>query len=48
MDERQHRIQRCDRLQEPDPRGGVDGYDLDHPGLPGRKVDRAVNIDHIA
>ena len=48
MDERQQRIERLDRFQEPDRRDGVDGYDLDHPGLSGREVDRAVNIDPIA
>jgi len=47
MDERQHRIERFDRSQELDRRGGVDGFDLDHPGLPGREVDRAVNIDPL-
>src|ERR1022692_390642 len=39
MDERQQRIERLDRFQEPDRRDGVDGYDLDHPGLSGREVD---------
>src|SRR5439155_23876929 len=48
MDERQQRIERLDRLQEPDRRDGVDGYHLDHPGLAGREVDRAVNIDPLA
>ena len=48
MDERQHRIERRDRFQEPDRRDGVDGYDLDHPGLAGREIDRAVNIDPLA
>src|SRR5580658_7723588 len=48
MDEHQQRIERLDRFQEPDRRDGVDGYDLDHPGLSGREVDRAVNIDPIA
>src|SRR5450756_2723086 len=43
MDERQHRIERLDRLQEPDGRGGVDGQSLDHPGLAGLQIDRAVN-----
>ena len=47
MDERQHRIERLDRLQQPDRRGGVDGQGLDHPGLPGLEVDRAVNIDAL-
>jgi hypothetical protein len=46
MDERQQRIERLDRLQEPDRRDGVDS--LDHPSLSGREVDRAVNIDPIA
>src|SRR5665811_630616 len=48
MDEHQQRIERLDRFQEPDRRDGVDGYDLDHPGLSGREVDRAVNIDPLA
>ena len=48
MDERQHRVERLDRFQEPDRRDSVDGYDLDHPGLAGRKIDRAVNIDPLA
>ena len=48
MDERQHRIERRDRFQEPDRRDCVDGYDLDHPGLAGREIDRAVNIDPLA
>jgi hypothetical protein len=48
MDVRQHRKERLDRFQESDRRVGVDGYDLDHPGLPGREVDRAVNIDPLA
>ena len=47
-DERQHQIERGDRFQEPDRRDGVDGYDLDHPGLAGREIDRAVNIDPLA
>src|ERR1700675_1443140 len=47
MDERQYRIERFDRFQESDRRGGVDGFDLDHPGLPGLEVDRAVNIDPL-
>src|ERR1019366_4723347 len=46
MDERQHRIERLDRLQQPDRRGGVDGQGLDHPGLPSQ-VDRAVNVDAL-
>ena len=29
MDERQHRIERRDRFQQPDRRDGVDSYDLD-------------------
>ena len=28
-------------------RGGVDGQGLDHPGLPGLQVDRAVNVDAL-
>src|ERR1035437_1206858 len=40
MDERQHRIECLDRLQEPDGRGGVDSQGLDHPGLAGLQIDR--------
>src|SRR5450756_2045112 len=47
MDERQHRIERLDRLQEPDSRGGVDVQGLDHPGLAGLQIDRAVNVDAL-
>src|SRR5665811_2044893 len=47
MDERQHRIERLDRLQQPDRRGGVDGQGLDHSGLAGLQVDRAVNVDAL-
>ena len=47
MDERQHRIERLDRLQQPDRRGSVDGQGLDDPGLPGLQVDRAVNVDAL-
>ena len=47
MDERQHRIERLDRVQQPDRRGGVDGQGLDHPGLSGLQVDRAVNVDAL-
>jgi hypothetical protein len=43
-----NRIERLDRFQEPDRRDGFDSCDLDHPSLPGREVDRAVNIDPIA
>ena len=25
----------------------VDGQDLDHPGLPGLQIDRAVNVDAL-
>src|SRR5713101_6087426 len=47
MDERQHRIERLDRFQESDGRGGIDGFDIDHPGLPGLEVDRTVDIDPL-
>ena len=47
MDGRLHRIERRDRSQEPDRRDGVDGYDLDHPGLAGREIDRAVDIHSL-
>ena len=48
MDEHQQRIERFDRFQQPDRRGGVDGLDVDHPGLPALEIDRAVNIDAVA
>src|SRR5712691_5429049 len=47
MDEHEHRIERLDRLQETDGRGGADGFDLDHPGLAGLQIDRAVNVDAL-
>src|SRR5450830_2173273 len=47
MDERQHRIERLDRLEQPDRRGGVDGQGFDHPGLAGLQIDRAVNVDAL-
>ena len=45
MDEHEHRIERLDRFQDTDRRGGVDGFGLDHPGLAGLQIDRAVNVD---
>jgi hypothetical protein len=42
VDQRQHRIERSDRFQQRDGRSGVDGLDIDHPGLPGLKVDRTM------
>src|ERR1035438_10591725 len=48
MDEDQHRIERLDRFQKPDRRGGVDGFDLDHSGLTGLEIDRAVDVDALA
>ena len=47
MDKREQRIERLDRIQETDRRSGVDGQDLDHPGLPGLQIDRAVNVDAL-
>ncbi len=47
VDQRQHRIERFDRFQERDSRSGVDGFDIDHPGLPGLEVDCAVDIDAL-
>lgn len=47
MDEHEHRIERLDRLQETDGRGGVDGQGLDHPSLAGLQIDRAVNVDAL-
>ena len=48
MDEDQHRIERLDRIQKPDRRGGVDGFDLDHSGLTGLEIDRAMDVDALA
>lgn len=48
MDEDQHRIERLDRFQKPDRRGGVDGFDLDHLGLTGLEIDRAMDVDALA
>src|ERR1039457_4425617 len=48
MDEDQHRIERLDRFQKPDRRGGVDGFDLDHSGLTGLEIDRAMDVDALA
>jgi hypothetical protein len=47
VDQRQHRIERLDCFQERDGRSGVDGFDVDHPGLPSLKIDRAVDIDAL-
>src|SRR5665648_705792 len=47
MDEDQHRIERLDRFQKPDRRGGVDGFDLDHSGLTGLEIDRAMDVDAL-
>src|SRR5664279_1437478 len=47
MDEQQHRIEGFDRFQQPYRRGGVDGFDLDHPSLPGLEVDGAMNVDAL-
>jgi len=35
-------------LQQPDRRDGVDGFDLDHPGLPSLQIDGAVNVDALS
>src|SRR5450759_3700773 len=48
MDEDQHRIERLDRFQKPDRRGGVDGFDLDHSGLTDLEIDRAMAVDALA
>src|ERR1700720_2920395 len=45
MDEHEHRIERLDRFQETNRRGGVDGQGLDHLGFAGLQIDRAVNVD---
>src|ERR1019366_8585033 len=47
MDEHEHRIERLDRFQETDRRGGVDCQGLDHLGLAGLQIDRAVNVDAL-
>jgi hypothetical protein len=47
MDECRHRIKRFDRFQQIDCRGGVDGFDFDHPGFPGLKVNCAMNVDAL-
>src|SRR3984893_7882613 len=47
MDEHEHRIERLDRFQETNRRGGVDGQGLDHWGLAGLQIDRAVNVDAL-
>ena len=35
MDARQQRVQRFESFQQPDRRGGVDGFGLDHARFPG-------------
>jgi hypothetical protein len=45
MDGREHGKERLDRFQKLYRRSGVDGQYLDHPGLAGLKIDRAVNVD---
>jgi hypothetical protein len=47
MDEHEHRIERLDRFQKLDRRGGVNGQDLNHLGLAGLQIDRAVNVDAL-
>ncbi len=47
MDEHEHRIERLDQFQETDRRGGVDGQGLDHLGLAGLQINRAVNVDAL-
>ena len=47
MDERQHRVERLDRFKEPDRRGGVDGFNLDHSGTARHQIKCAVNIDAL-
>lgn len=47
MDECQHRIESFDRFQKSDRRGGVDGFNLDHPGLTSCQVECAMNIDAL-
>ena len=47
MDERQQRIESLKRLQQPDRLYGNDGFDLDHPGLPGLQINGTVNVDAL-
>src|SRR5262249_15076171 len=37
-----------DRFEQRDFRGGIDGLNFDHPGLPALEIDRTVNIDALA
>src|SRR5215470_15958444 len=48
MDEHHQRIKCFDRFEQRDRRGGIDGLNVDHPGLPALEIDRAVNIDALA
>jgi hypothetical protein len=48
MDEHHQRIECFDRFEQRDRRGGIDGLNIDHPGLPALEIDRAVNIDALA
>src|SRR4029077_9053962 len=48
MDEHHQRIKCFDRFEQRDCRGGIDGLNVDHPGLPALEIDGAVNIDALA
>src|SRR6516225_8653146 len=48
MDEHHQWIKCFDRFEQRDCRGGIDGLNVDHPGLPALEIDRAVNIDALA
>src|SRR6478752_10152114 len=48
MDEHHQWIKCFDRFEQRDCRGGIDGLNVDHPGLPVLEIDRAVNIDALA
>ena len=48
MTERERRIHRLDRFQQPDRRGRVDDEGFDHPCLARLEVDGAMNVDALA
>jgi hypothetical protein len=47
VDDRQYWIQCFERFQQPDRRGGIDGFGLDHAGFSGLQVKSAVNVDTL-
>src|ERR1700739_3092339 len=48
VDQHHQRIERFERFEQRDRRGSIDGLHVDHPGLSGFEVDRAMNIDAVA